>query len=229
MRMRRPAVALLCALSAPSAASSASSAPGLEKVRIGFYVGGGTSSDLLPFISTLRAGAAQAFPQQGFSLTNISAADVRALTPQSYDVVVFPGGSGGGQAEAVGEAGLGALRRFVAGGSGYIGTCGGAFLGLQHVLFYGSGPAGHGPPTQEPWDRGHGVVQVEFSPAGLMELNLPPQKFGGNVSIMCKCSSCSLCVFLLEASKRSAVRLARADRQARGAAGRRRAARLLQN
>ena len=198
-------------------------------MRIGFYVGGGTSSDLLPFISTLRAGAAQAFPQQGFSLTNISAADVRALTPQSYDVVVFPGGSGGGQAEAVGEAGLGALRRFVAGGSGYIGTCGGAFLGLQHVLFYGSGPAGHGPPTQEPWDRGHGVVQVEFSPAGLMELNLPPQKFGGNVSIMCKCSSCSLCVFLLEASKRSAVRLARADRQARGAAGRRRAARLLQN
>ena len=47
-------------------------------------------------------------------------------------------------------------------GRGYIGTCGGSFLGLQHVGFYL--PANHTPCgdpnkahctpiTQEPWDR----------------------------------------------------------------------------
>ena len=159
--------------------------------RIGFYVGEGTSSDLLPFISTLRAGAAQAFPAavvrsgfDGYTLTNMSAADVGMLSAETYDVVVFPGGSGNGQATAVGENGLAALRSFVDGGNGYIGTCGGAFLGLQHAQFYGPGPAGRGPPTEEPFNRGHGNVLVEFTQAGLEELSLPPQKYSGNVTIM---------------------------------------------
>ena len=84
----------------------------------------------------------------------------------------------------------GAVRAFVAAGGGYIGTCGGAFLGLQHLFFFGEGPlgpAGHrGPPTQEPFDRGHGDVQVEFTPQGLEQIHLPPATYSGNVTIMCE-------------------------------------------
>ena len=36
----------------------------------------------------------------------------------------------------VDPTGLVALRKFVAAGKGYIGTCGGSFLGLPHVGFY---------------------------------------------------------------------------------------------
>jgi len=185
--MLRRAVVLLGGLLGHAATAAA------KPCRIGFYIGAGTSSDLLPFISTLRAGAAQAFPTavhstaaefNGYTLTNMSAADVGVLSSDTFDVVVFPGGSGNGQAAAVGAQGLAALRSFVAGGNGYIGTCGGAFLGLQHVQFYGPGPGGRGPPTQEPFNRGHGTVQVEFTRAGLAELSLPSQKYGGNVTIM---------------------------------------------
>ena len=69
-------------------------------------------------------------------------------------------------------------------GKGYIGTCGGAFLGLQHAQFYGAGPAGKGPPTQEPFDRGHGLVKIEFTSASRRELHLPTPRFDGNVTIM---------------------------------------------
>jgi len=33
-------------------------------------------------------------------------------------------------------------------------------------------PSGLGPTTQEPWDRGHGVVQVEFTKEGAETLGL---------------------------------------------------------
>ena len=120
------------------------------------------------------------------------------LEPGQHDIVVFPGGSGNGQASAVTPAGLTALRNFVSAGGGYIGTCGGSFLGLQHVGFYL--PAKHAacgnvspadkllqphcsPATQEPFDRGDGNVLVEFTQTGLTQLNLPPAKFSGNVTM----------------------------------------------
>jgi len=143
-------------------------APAAPVVKIGFYTGNGTSRTVhsgvdatTGFYTVLKAAATTAFGgPASFTIANMSGPDVQHITPAMYDVVVFPGGSGSGQSTAVGLAGLAALREFVAAGKGYIGTCGGAFLGLQHVRFYGHGPKGLGPPTQEPWDRGHGVVQV---------------------------------------------------------------------
>lgn len=121
----------------------------------------------------------------GYTVTNFTTgAAVVALKPGEYGVVVFPGGSGNGQATGIGEDGMAAVRNHVRAGGGYIGTCGGAFLGLSHIKFYGDGPAGHGPVTQEPWDRGHGVVQVEFTAQGRAELLLETRAFAGNVSIM---------------------------------------------
>lgn len=123
------------------------SPPVRTPVRIGLYVGNGTSrsihngtSAMDLFYSTLAAGAGMAFPERLFTIDNLTEPDIRALSAADYEAVVFPGGSGGGQARAIGEEGLVALRRFVGAGRGYIGTCGGAFLGIQHVqVRHGSG------------------------------------------------------------------------------------------
>lgn len=134
-----------------------------QTIRIGFYQGNGTSEPHhnTAFFTTLTAAASAAFPSAknaaGFTITNLTEADVGELVPfgknGAYHVVLFPGGSGNGQAKAIGAKGRQAVRDFVSAGGGYIGTCGGAFLGLQHIWFYGYGPAGRGPPTQEPFDR----------------------------------------------------------------------------
>jgi len=46
-----------------------------------------------------------------------------------FDLVIFPGGSGSQQSVSLGEEGRRAVREFVRDGGGYIGICGGAFLG----------------------------------------------------------------------------------------------------
>lgn len=44
------------------------------------------------------------------------------------DVVIFSGGSGGGQGRGLGEEGRNRVREFVAAGGGYVGICAGAYL-----------------------------------------------------------------------------------------------------
>lgn len=66
----------------------------------------------------------------------------------------------------------------------FIGTCAGAFYGLQHVQFYGQGPENRGPPTQDPFNRGHGLVKIEFDNEGRSMLHLPSPQWDGNITIM---------------------------------------------
>lgn len=124
------------------------------------------------FYDTIHMAAKMLNPR--YTLQNITQHNTSSLlTTERFDVVIFPGGSGGGQAKALGEAGMAAVRAFVQAGGGYIGTCGGAFLALQHLLLYGS-PA---PPTVEPWMRGHGPVSVEFTPDGVQDLGLDTHEY----------------------------------------------------
>jgi len=104
---------LACALASP--------------VRIALYCGGGASEcaatakhccePQADYLATLTNAARMAFGSEasggrGFSVANLIAAAVPRLIPSQYDVVVFPGGSGNGQAAAVGPTGLAALRDF---------------------------------------------------------------------------------------------------------------------
>jgi hypothetical protein len=75
---------------------------GQEPVRIALYCSGGASSCKTPtccepntkYYATLTVAAQMAFGDSGFSLVNLTAADVVDLEPSQQDVVVFPGGSG---------------------------------------------------------------------------------------------------------------------------------------
>eukprot|EP00729_Bicosta_minor_P002778 gene2778-29660_t len=157
----------------------------ITTTRIMWYDGNGTSMDGDPgFYSILKQAADSAFPD-GFEITNMTAGEVRTIKPGNFAVVVFPGGSGRGESTAIGEEGMDAVKAHLVAGGGYIGTCGGAFLAIQHLKLYGEGPAGLGPTTQEPWDRGHGVVQVEFTKEGAETLGLQAATYADkNVSIM---------------------------------------------
>ena len=101
--------------------------------NLGFFDGEGTSHSADPgFLGVLSKAATMAFGgKANYRITKLdTGAKVAAVKPGDFDVLVFPGGSGNGQATALGESGLAAVRAFVTAGGGYIGTCGGAFLGI---------------------------------------------------------------------------------------------------
>jgi glutamine amidotransferase-like uncharacterized protein len=184
LRLRVMASALLlmvAAQNAIAASSNSSPPPSNNLTRIAFYIGPGTTNDsavIDNFFATLAIAAGSVFGDTGgFSITNVSVPQVQALRRDDYEIIVFPGGTGNGQAAAINETGMAAVRAFNSAGGGYIGTCGGAFLGLQHLLFYGNPP----PPTQEPFDRGDGPVLVEFLAGGDAALGL---NYTGNITII---------------------------------------------
>jgi putative intracellular protease/amidase len=100
----------------------------------------------------------------GFVPSTIDGASIRSGGLAAFDVVMFPGGSGGGQAEALGQAGCARVEEFVAGGGGFVGTCAGAYLAAL----------GYSEPSSwldivdasvldiDHWARGTGMAQVRI-------------------------------------------------------------------
>jgi len=134
------------------------------------------------FYETLNSAATSLSQGVGthYTLHNITENNtVSRLKMSNFDVVVFPGGSGSGQSDALGAAGRAAVVDFVRRGGGYIGTCGGTFLGMEHLKLYGDPP----PPTVEPWARGHGPVSMEFNAEGVASLQLGSVYSNRNVTI----------------------------------------------
>ena len=111
-----------------------------------------------------------------FTITNLSPEQIRGGALTNYDVVIFAGGSASKQAEAIGEIGLEAVRRFVEQGGGYIGICAGAYLAT-------SGSASTrlnliDAVTASPkWQRGRGNVEMELTDAGLKIMGDPEGRF----------------------------------------------------
>lgn len=115
-------LALSAILLASSALAAAAAAP-----RVAMYRGAGSSagsggnySDILA--NMLAKGKVAAVT------TLQSEADVAALTPADFDLVIFPGGGGSSEAAAIGADGASAVQRFVAAGKGYLGICAGGYL-----------------------------------------------------------------------------------------------------
>ena len=66
-----------------------------------------------------------------YAVQKVTGDDVRRGALDRFDVAVFPGGSGSGQAKSLQAAGRTKVREFVRGGGGYLGICGGAYLGTS--------------------------------------------------------------------------------------------------
>lgn len=100
----------------------------------------------------------------GFIVRRFGPADVRAGALDQFEVVVFPGGSGSGQARALGKDGRARVRRFVNGGGGYVGICAGAYLAANNyswslrILDANVIDRAH-------WARGRGTVGLRWTSA----------------------------------------------------------------
>lgn len=135
-----------------------------DKVRVALYDGPGTSGSIAHVKRALADCA-------DFQVTVLSAEAIAAGGLKGFHVVLHPGGSGGGQGRALGEAGREAERRFLAEGGGYVGICAGAYLATReypwslHVLDAKVVDRAH-------WARGKGAVEVALSSEGQALLGL---------------------------------------------------------
>jgi len=78
--------------------------------------------------------ALHALEAAGLPFDLIRSEDIRRGDLGRYRMLFVPGGWASNKSEALGERGMEEIRRFVAGGGGYLGICGGAGLAIQGGL-----------------------------------------------------------------------------------------------
>jgi hypothetical protein len=121
-------------------------------IRVAVYKGDGASQSRDEVIEVLRKGA-------GFDVHDITVDEIKAGKLAQFDVVIHPGGSGGGQGKALGEEGRAAERKFIEGGGGYIGVCAGAYLATCDYE-WSLGVLDARVVDRKHWNRGFGEVQI---------------------------------------------------------------------
>ncbi|PTX97051.1 biofilm PGA synthesis protein PgaB [Spartobacteria bacterium LR76] len=100
----------------------------------------------------------------GINLTTLTAEQIRNGELSKYDVVIFTGGSGSKQAEALQTAGVDEVRKFVQAGGGYIGICAGAYLACDR--FSWSAKMLNARTVSQKWKRGKANVEIELTDEG---------------------------------------------------------------
>jgi hypothetical protein len=121
-------------------------------IRVAVYKGEGASQSRDEVIEVLRKRA-------GFDVHDITVDEIKAGKLAQFDVVIHPGGSGGGQGKALGEEGRAAERKFIEGGGGYIGVCAGAYLATCDYE-WSLGVLDARVVDRKHWNRGFGEVQI---------------------------------------------------------------------
>ncbi len=108
-------------------------------------------------------------------MTKLLPDDVRAGRLAEFDVLIQPGGSGSGQAKALGEDGRAKIRSFVEAGGGYVGVCAGSYLATCDYD-WSLGILDAKVVDRKHWDRGFGKVDVGFNEAGRSRLGVAEER-----------------------------------------------------
>jgi len=95
----------------------------------------------------------------------ITSDEIRAGKLADIDVLVHPGGSGGGQGRDLDTLGREAVREFIRGGGGYLGVCAGAYLATNEYP-WSLNLIDAKVVDRKHWARGKGMVVIEFSSEG---------------------------------------------------------------
>lgn len=98
------------------------------------------------------------------TVTRVKAEAWATIDLKPFDLVVFSGGSGSAQAEALGEAGRNNVREYVRGGGGYLGVCAGAYLACSNFT-WGLGIL-NASTVSSKWRRGQGFMDTEITDEG---------------------------------------------------------------
>ena len=127
-------------------------------IQVAVYQGAGTSDSRVKLIKVLTN-------QPAFQVRDMTVEDIRAGKLKDFQVLIHPGGSGGGQGKALGEEGRQQIREFVKSGGGFVGVCAGAYLATcdydwsLNILDAKVIDRKH-------WNRGFGTVEISLSPHG---------------------------------------------------------------
>ena len=133
--------------------------PSPVALRVAIYADGGAPKKGVTNVQRSLPAA------KGFATQTVTADDVRRGDLEAFDVVIFPGGSGGKQAETLGEEGRERVRRFVDEGGGFIGICAGAYLASAHYSWSLHLLDARVVDTNH-WARGTGNVELKLSKVG---------------------------------------------------------------
>lgn len=157
---------------AAAAAPTAITAPALpavaahRKLRLAVYKGPGApnkSRDTL--MAALRR-------DPDLALEDVTPDDIRAGKLAGYDVLVHPGGSGGGQGKALGPDGRSKVQEFVKKGGAFLGVCAGAYLATNDYP-WSLGLLNARVLDKKHWARGVAPVEVATTEKGQAPLGRP--------------------------------------------------------
>lgn len=159
-------VACFCWLSlvAISAGRAAEPAAKSGLVRVAVFEGGGVSKGVENVLKALG-------DYSDLTVSRIKPEEIRTSALEKFDVVLFPGGSGSKQGQALDEEGRKQVRRFVEQGGGYVGICAGSYLATcdytwsLHILDAKVVDRQH-------WARGTGDVELKVTAPGKTLLGL---------------------------------------------------------
>lgn len=141
-----------------TSAEDASPSKAAKPIRVAVYHDAGVSEKVAGLIELLKT-------HTELTVSKVNGGDIRDGKLQDIDVVLFPGGSGGGEAKSLEEAGRKEVRSFVERGGGYLGICAGAYLASAdydwslHILDAKVLDRAH-------WARGSGDVEVSLTASG---------------------------------------------------------------
>ena len=147
----------LLALALPSFAAEKGGGP----IRVAVYEGPGAGPSRGELIDVLTA----AKDGPVVEVSPVTPEAIRKGALKDVDVLIHPGGSGGGQGKALAAEGREAVREFVKKGGGFIGICAGAYLATDDYE-WSLGLIEARVVDKRHWARGNGTVEVELSPAG---------------------------------------------------------------
>lgn len=127
-------------------------------IKVGIYSGPGAPKSSVDAVVNVL----EPFPE--VTAVILTGEDVGVLNLSSYDVLVFPGGSGSSQSKGIGEAGLKNVREFVNKGGGYVGICAGAYLACSNFS-WGLGILNAGTVSSK-WRRGQAILDLQLTDDG---------------------------------------------------------------
>lgn len=156
----------LCWLATTLAVAATAADP--KPIRVALYDDKGAAGKGVPRVTELLGKTTD------IKVTKVKGADIAAGVLKDFDVVVFTGGSGRAEADAVTEKGREEVRQFVRGGGGYVGICAGAYLACSGFS-WGIGVLNAKTVSQK-WRRGVGDVQIEVTPLAKETLGLTAEQ-----------------------------------------------------
>jgi N-formylglutamate amidohydrolase/glutamine amidotransferase PdxT len=129
-----------------------------EFIDIAIYTGEGASQVRTKLLATLKSKAK-------VRVHDRTAEEIRQGKLAGMEIVLHPGGSGGGQGRALGAEGREEVRKFIAQGGGYIGICAGSYLATCHYDWSLNILDAH-VIDREHWARGKGNVEIDINAEG---------------------------------------------------------------